>query len=81
MSEKQTFRTKVSQGYQVAVPAELRKKYGIGVGDEIMWTVDEGRVLADFRKKPSLEGIVSLGRSGRRGNAVETKKRVQRGEV
>ena len=79
MSEKQVFRTKVSHGYQVAVPAELRKRYGIGVGDEVMWIVDDGHVLADFRKKPSLENIVSLGRSG--GDAVETKKRVQRGEV
>jgi bifunctional DNA-binding transcriptional regulator/antitoxin component of YhaV-PrlF toxin-antitoxin module len=81
MSEKQVFRTKVSQGYQVAVPAELRKRYGIGVGDEIMWIFDGAQVRADFRKKPSLEGIVSLGRSGGRGNAVETKKRAQRGEL
>jgi AbrB family looped-hinge helix DNA binding protein len=81
MSEKQVFRTKVSQGYQVAVPAELRKRYGIGVGDEVMWIVDDDRVTTDFRKRPSIEGIVSLGRSGTGGNAVETKKRVQRGEV
>jgi bifunctional DNA-binding transcriptional regulator/antitoxin component of YhaV-PrlF toxin-antitoxin module len=81
MSEKQVFRTKISQGYQVAVPAQLRRKYGIGVGDEIVWMVDDGQVRADFRKKPSLEGIVSLGRSGARGNAVEAKKRAQRGEI
>ena len=81
MSEKQVFRTKLSQGYQVAVPAELRRRYGIGVGDEIVWTVDDGQVRADFRKRPSLEGIVALGHGGKRGNAVETKKQVQRGEV
>ncbi|MDA4122003.1 MAG: AbrB/MazE/SpoVT family DNA-binding domain-containing protein [Thaumarchaeota archaeon] len=79
MSERQVFRTKVSQGYQVAVPAELRRKYGIGVGDEVVWMVDGGEVRTDFKKKPSLESIVSLGRSG--GNAVETKKRAQKGEL
>ena len=79
MSEKEVFRTKVSQGYQVAVPAKLRKRYGIGVGDEVVWTLDDRQVTTDFRKKPGLESIVSLGRSG--GNAVETKKRAQRGEL
>jgi bifunctional DNA-binding transcriptional regulator/antitoxin component of YhaV-PrlF toxin-antitoxin module len=81
MSENKVFRTKISQGYQVAMPAELRRRYGIGVGDEIVWMVDERQVRADFRKKPSLEGIVSLGRSGARANAVEAKKRTQRGEI
>jgi bifunctional DNA-binding transcriptional regulator/antitoxin component of YhaV-PrlF toxin-antitoxin module len=81
MSERQVFRSKVSRGYQVAVPAKLRKRYGIGVGDEIVWMLDDGQVRAEFRKKPGLESIVSLGRSGRRENAVETKKQVQRGEI
>ena len=79
MSDRQVFRTKVSQGFQVVVPAELRKKHGIGVGDEVIWIVEGEDVKADFRKKPSLESIVSLGRGG--GDAVETKKRAQKGEL
>lgn len=82
MPEQQTLRSKVSPGYQVAVPAELRKKYGIGVGDEVVWIVEDEQVKADFRKKPALENIASLGRSGKReASAVELKKRVQSGEV
>ena len=46
ISEKQVFRTKVSQGYQVAVPAQLRKRYGIEVSDEIVWIFDDGKVRA-----------------------------------
>jgi bifunctional DNA-binding transcriptional regulator/antitoxin component of YhaV-PrlF toxin-antitoxin module len=82
MAEKQMIRSKVSPGYQVAVPAELRRKYGIGVGDEVVWILEDEQVKADFRKKPTLENIASLGRSGKKGtSAVELKKRVQRGEV
>ena len=79
MSDGQVFRTKVSQGFQVAVPAGLRKKYGITVGDEVVWMVEGEEVKADFKKKPGLESIVSLGRAG--GDAVETKKRAQKGEL
>ena len=79
MSDRQVFRTRVSQGFQVAVPAGLRKKYGIGVGDEVVWMVEGEEVRAEFKKKPSLENIVSLGRRG--GDAVETKKRAQKGEL
>jgi bifunctional DNA-binding transcriptional regulator/antitoxin component of YhaV-PrlF toxin-antitoxin module len=82
MIEKQTIRSRVSAGYQVAVPAQLRKKYGIGVGDEVVWIVEDDLVKADFRKKPALENIASLGHGGKKGiSAVELKKRVQRGEV
>jgi AbrB family looped-hinge helix DNA binding protein len=82
MSEQRTLRSKVSPGYQVAVPAELRKRFGIDVGDEIVWIVEDERVRADFRKRPALENIASLGHSGKRGtSAVELKKRIQRGEV
>lgn len=82
MSEPRTLRSKVSPGYQVAVPAELRRRFGIDVGDEVVWIVEDERVWADFRKKPALENIASLGRSGKRGaSAVELKRRIQRGEV
>ncbi len=66
----------------MAVPAELRKRYGIGIGDEVVWIVENEEVKADFRKKPGLGNIVSLGHSAKKeANAVELKKRVQRGEI
>ena len=82
MSEQRVIRSKVSPGFQVAVPSELRKKFAVGVGDEVVWIVEGDQVKADFRKRPTLEGIVSLGASGRKGaNAVESKKKAQRGEI
>jgi bifunctional DNA-binding transcriptional regulator/antitoxin component of YhaV-PrlF toxin-antitoxin module len=81
MREEKIFRTKVSQGYQVAVPAELRKRYGVDVGDEVIWILEDNEVRTNFRRRPSLENIASIGRSGRKESAVELKKKVQRGEV
>jgi bifunctional DNA-binding transcriptional regulator/antitoxin component of YhaV-PrlF toxin-antitoxin module len=82
MQEDQVFRTKVSQGYQVAVPAKLRKRYAVGVGDEVIWVLEGDEVKALFAKRPSLESIAAVGRSaGKKENAVELKKKVQRGEV
>jgi bifunctional DNA-binding transcriptional regulator/antitoxin component of YhaV-PrlF toxin-antitoxin module len=82
VQEDQVFRTKVSQGFQVAVPAKLRKRYAVGVGDEVIWILEGDEVKAQFAKRPSLESIAAIGRStGKKANAVELKKKVQRGEV
>jgi len=82
MQEDQVFRTRVSQGYQVAVPAKLRKRYAVGIGDEVIWILEGDEVRTQFAKRPSLESIAAIGRSrGKKQNAVELKKKVQRGEV
>jgi bifunctional DNA-binding transcriptional regulator/antitoxin component of YhaV-PrlF toxin-antitoxin module len=82
VQEDKVFRTKVSQGYQVAVPAKLRKRYAIGVGDEVIWILEGDEVKAQFAKRPSLESIAAIGQSaGKKEDAVELKRKVQRGEV
>ena len=80
MTEEAKIRTRISKGYQVVVPSVVRRQYKLSVGDEVVWEVGAKGVTAEFRKKPSLYNIVSLGRSGVRGNSLERKRRAQRGE-
>ncbi len=37
-------RLRVSQGFQLTVPSETRKKYGLEPGDEVVW-VDTGKEI------------------------------------
>ena len=36
MAEELKIRTRISKGFQVVVPAELRRQYKLGVGDEVV---------------------------------------------
>ena len=78
---KEKIRTKISQGYQVVVPSELRKRYEVSVGDEVLWEISEKGVSIQLQKKPSLANIIALGRSGKKSSSVELKKRIQKGEL
>ncbi len=42
--------------------------------------MNEGGVRADFRKRSTIENLVGLGKSGKKGSSVTTKKIIQRGE-
>ena len=75
-------RTRISKGYQVVVPSELRKRYEVSVGDEVLWEISNKGVSVQLQKKPSLSGIVALGRSGSKSSSsVKLKKRIQKGEL
>ena len=69
--------TRVSSKYQTVVPSKVRKMHAIEPGDVLQWE-DKGKaILVKVRKKVVLDdikGIISAG-----GDAVESKKRVQRG--
>jgi bifunctional DNA-binding transcriptional regulator/antitoxin component of YhaV-PrlF toxin-antitoxin module len=73
--------SKISKGYQVVVPSKLRKRYGISIGDEVLWQISDEGVSVQLQKKSDLTDILALGRSGKRSNAVELKKRIQKGEL
>ena len=81
MTERREVRTKISKGYQVVVPSELRREFRLEVGDEVIWTLDKGWVSTHFRKKSTLSNIIGLGKSGTKASAVALKKRIQKGEL
>jgi len=50
---------KISKGFQITVPAEIREKYGLKDGDELI-LVDLGTevVIRPVRKKAKLTGLI-----------------------
>jgi len=81
MTERREIRTRISKGYQVVVPSELRKQYGIAEGDEVLWIASDQGVMTEFRKKPGIAKIIALGGSHKRESSVALKKRIQKGEL
>jgi len=83
MPERREIRTRISKGYQVVVPSEIRKEYGIAEGDEVLWVASDEGVTTEFRKRPTMANIVGLGSSRRRGGggSVALKKKIQKGEL
>jgi bifunctional DNA-binding transcriptional regulator/antitoxin component of YhaV-PrlF toxin-antitoxin module len=73
--------TRISKGFQVVVPSELRRRYEVSVGDDVLWEISKKGISVRLQKRPSLIGIIALGRSGTRSNSVKLKKSIQKGDV
>lgn len=74
--------TKVTDANQTQVPAELRHKHGVEPGDIVVWEeTPDGEVRVRFRKRRSIWDLVGKAPGAGGGDAVETKKRAQRGEL
>lgn len=74
-------RTRISKGFQVVVPSELRRRYEVSVGDEVLWEISKRGISVQLKKRPSLIGIIALGRSGTKSSSVKLKKSVQKGDI
>ena len=81
MTERREIKTRISKGYRVVVPPELRKEYGLAEGDEVIWIASDQDVTTEFRKRPSIANIVGLGASHERDSSVALKKRIQNGAL
>ena len=69
--------TVISRGYQTVVPAKIRRAYKISPGDVLEWIDSEKGIIVQPRKKRTLKDIIGLVKA--EGDAVEAKKRVQKG--
>ena len=69
--------TVISKGYQTVVPAKIRKAHKIVPGDVLEWIDSEKGIIVQPRKKRTLKDIIGLVKG--EGDAVESKKQVQKG--
>lgn len=70
-------KTKVSKGYQTVIPSAVRDNFDVEPGDYVEWEKGADGLLVRFRKRKRLRDLTGIG--GAPGDAVEVKKRVQRG--
>ncbi|MFH1821233.1 MAG: AbrB/MazE/SpoVT family DNA-binding domain-containing protein [Methanobacteriota archaeon] len=52
--------TKVSSGFQTVLPAEIRKKFDVGPGDGVVWTVIGDEIFVRVRKKGGADPLSKL---------------------
>ena len=71
--------TKISRGFQTVVPSDIRKRFDVGPGDILEWITTENGAEIKFRKKVTIDDIFGMV-DGPETDAVELKKKVQRGE-
>ena len=69
--------TLISKGYQTVIPAKIRKAHKIMPGDILEWIDSEKGIIVQPRKKRTLNDIIGLIKT--EGDAVESKKRIQKG--
>ena len=69
--------TVISKGYQTVVPAKIRRAHDILPGDVLEWIDTEKGIMVQPRKKRTLKDIIGLVKG--EGDAVESKKRIQKG--
>ena len=61
------------------VPKHVRRTLGIAPGDLLEWSLDGDKVVVKPRKRRTLQDITGLIAVG--GDAVEDKRRAQRGDL
>ncbi|MBI4362805.1 MAG: AbrB/MazE/SpoVT family DNA-binding domain-containing protein [Euryarchaeota archaeon] len=65
--------TRISRGFQTALPARVRKQWNVGPEDRVIWTLVGGDLFVRFRKKTSGDPLLELiGKMASRGRADAT---------
>ena len=70
-------KTKISNGNSTVIPSEIRHELDISPGDILIWHVKNDKIIVVHRKKITLDEITGIIDEG--GDAVRSKKKVQRG--
>ena len=70
-------KTKISNGFQTVIPSAVRERFAVEPGDYVEWTEGPGGLVVHFRKRKGLRDLAGIGSA--RADAVDVKKRAQRG--
>ena len=73
-------KTKISRGFQVVVPAHIRKKLNLKPGDEITWKSTKEGIIIEPYKKIVFNDVYGILDDKDDLDAVQIKKRIQKGE-
>ena len=71
----------IYKGFQIHIPKEVREKKNINEKDQIIWNIDGDNIILQVKKQRSLHDLVALATSDREVDAVELKKKSQRGAI
>ena len=52
--------TKLSSGFQTVLPAEIRERFGVGPGDEVVWTMIGDEICVRVRKRGGEDPLSKL---------------------
>ena len=52
--------TKLSSGFQTVLPAEIRERFGVGPGDEVVWTMIGDEIFVRIRKRGGEDPLSKL---------------------
>jgi len=70
-------KTKISKGFQTVIPSAVRSTFAVEPGDYVEWERGSDGLVIRFRKRKRLRDLEGIG--GSPADAVEVKKRAQRG--
>ena len=69
------YTTKIYKNYQTSIPKEIRKQFNITRDTIVEWGITEnGEPTINFRKKVTVDDIISIVKTDKDTNSVELKK-------
>lgn len=73
------YETKISSRDTTVIPAYIRKRINIGPGDILIWDIEGSEIHLRVKRENGIRDIAGI--IGYGGDAVEAKKRAQRGSI
>ncbi len=67
--------TKISKGFKITIPSEIRKELGISENDKVEWLINQdNEVVIKVKKKKSLKDIIGIISDENMDSVLDTEK-------